>query len=168
MSQLQEPILASTARRLTDAGVARIRSALLPPGTLLLSSRAPIGYLALTETPVAINQGIIAMVCDGVVGAHYALHWSRSNMDAITMRASGTTFAEISKSSFRGIPFLAPPQPIHHAWTSLVTPVYDHVASNARQSRSLSAMRDTLLPQLVSGDVLVVESRKLAPWHDGE
>ena len=164
LSLLQDPILASTARRLTDAGLARIRSGLLRPGTVLLSSRAPIGYLAVTETPVVINQGIIAMVCDGLVGAHYALHWTRSNMDAIEMRASGTTFAEISKSSFRGIPFLVPPQPAHDAWESLVTSLYDHVASNARQSRSLASQRDALLPRLVSGEVRVVESSKLVRW----
>ena len=152
LSILQEPILASTARRLTDAGIARIRSGLLPPGTVLLSSRAPIGYLAVTETPVTINQGIVAMVCDGPVGASYALHWSRSNMDAIEARASGTTFPEISKSSFRELPFLVPTVSIHAAWDSLVAPLYDLVASNARQSRSLAAQRDALLPRLVSGE----------------
>ena len=153
LSTLQEPILASTARRLTDAGVARIRSGLLPPGTVLLSSRAPIGYLAVTETPVAINQGIAAMVCDGPVGAPYALHWTRSNMPAIETRSGGTTFAEISKSSFREIPFLVPGERIHAAWETLVAPLYYLVASNARQSRSLAEQRDALLPWLMSGEV---------------
>ena len=151
LSTLQEPILASTARRLTDAGVGRIRSGLLPVGTVLLSSRAPIGYLAVTETPAAINQGIVAMVCAGPVGAPYALHWTRSNMHAIEMRAGGTTFAEISKSSFREIPFLVPPESTHVAWQSLVSPLYDLVSSNARQSRALAEQRDALLPRLVGG-----------------
>ena len=155
LSALQEPILASTARRLTDAGIARIRSGLLPTGTVLLSSRAPIGYLAVTETPVAINQGIAAMVCDGPVGAPYALHWTRSNMPAIETRAGGTTFAEISKSSFREIPFLVPGERIHAAWETLVAPLYYLVASNARHSRSLAEQRDALLPWLMSGEVRV-------------
>ena len=107
----------------------------------------------MTETPVTINQGIVAMVCDGPVGASYALHWSRSNMDAIEARASGTTFAEISKSSFREIPLLVPPESTHAAWESLVAPLYDLVAANARQSRNVAAQRDTLLPQLVSGRI---------------
>ena len=153
LSALQEPILASTARRLTGAGIARIRSGLLPTGTVLLSSRAPIGYLAVTETPVTINQGIVAMVCDGPVGASYALHWTRSNMNAIEMRAGGTTFAEISKSSFREIPFLVPGERIHAAWETLVAPLYHLVASNARQSRSLAEQRDALLPWLMSGRI---------------
>ena len=155
LATLQEPILASTARHLTDAGVARIRSGLLPPGTVLLSSRAPIGYLAVTETPVGINQGIVAMACDGLVGAFYALHWTRSNMHAIETRAGGTTFAEISKSSFREIPFLVPPQSTDTAWQSLVSPLYDLVSSCARQSRVLTEQRDALLPRLVSGVVRV-------------
>ena len=163
LSTLQEPILASTARHLTDAGVARIRSGLLPVGTVLLSSRAPIGYLAVTETPVTINQGIVAMVCDGPVDASYALHWTRSNMNAIEMRAGGTTFAEISKSSFREIPFLVPPESTHAAWQSLVSPLYDLVSSNARQSRALAEQRDALLPRLVSGEVSVRDLRKVRP-----
>ncbi len=151
LSLLQAPVLASTARHLTDAGVSRIRSGLLPPGTLLLSSRAPIGYLAITETPVAINQGIIAMVCDGPVGAPYALNWTRANMDAIEARASGTTFAEISKSSFRELPFLAPPRPVHAAYEEIAAPLHERVSAIARRSRDISALRDTLLSPLVAG-----------------
>ena len=105
----------------------------------------------MTETPVAINQGIVAMACDGPIGALYALHWTRSNMPAIEMRAGGTTFQEISKSSFREIPFLVPTPSIHAAWDLLVAPLYELVASNARQSNSIGEQRDALLPRLISG-----------------
>ena len=155
LSLLQAPVLGSTARHLTDAGVTCIRSGLLPSGTLLLSSRAPIGYLAITETPVAINQGIIAMVCNGPVGALYALDWTRANMDAIEARANGTTFAEISKSSFRDLPFLTPSQPVHAAHEAIAGPLYRRVSAISRQSRALATQRDTLLPRLVSGEVRV-------------
>ena len=152
LSTLQEPILASTARRLTGAGIGRIGSRLLPPGTVLLSSRAPIGYLAVTETATAVNQGIIAMVCDGPVGAFYALQWTRCHMYAIEDRASGTTFAEISKSSFREIPFLVPSESTHAAWKSVAASLYGLLALNQRQSRALGAQRDALLPKLISGE----------------
>ena len=157
MSLLPWPILVSTARRLTDAGVARIRSGLLPPGTLLLSSRAPIGYLAITDAPVAVNQGIIAMVCEGAVGAPYTLHWVESNMAAVEARAGGTTFAEISKSAFRDLPFLVPPTPVHAAWDSIAAPLYARILAGARESATLAAMRDALLPRLVAGAVRVGE-----------
>jgi len=58
---LASPVLLQTERTITDAGLAQVASGLLPRGTVMLSSRAPIGYLAITEVPVAINQGFIAM-----------------------------------------------------------------------------------------------------------
>ena len=61
LSGLSVPVLLDTERRITDAGLSQIGSGLLPKGTVLLSSRAPIGYLAVAEIPVAINQGFIAM-----------------------------------------------------------------------------------------------------------
>lgn len=63
-SPLQAPILLDTDRKITDAGIAKISSGLLPAGTLLLSSRAPVGYLAIASIPVAINQGFIALKCN--------------------------------------------------------------------------------------------------------
>ena len=64
LSTLKFPVLLNTDRKITDAGLAKISSGLLPAGTVLLSSRAPIGYLAIAEVPTAINQGFIAMKCD--------------------------------------------------------------------------------------------------------
>ena len=65
MSRLTHPVLLDTERRITDAGVNAINSGVLPAGTVLMSSRAPVGYLAIAAVPTAINQGFIAMVCDG-------------------------------------------------------------------------------------------------------
>ena len=62
LASLSVPVLLKTERRITDAGLSKIGSGLLPPGTVLLSSRAPIGYLAVAETPVAINQGFIGIL----------------------------------------------------------------------------------------------------------
>lgn len=151
LSPLQEPILSSTSRRLTGAGVSRIGSGLLPTGTLLLSSRAPIGYLAITQSPVAVNQGIIAMICDGTVGTHYALNWTHGNLAIIKAYATGTTFSEISKSSFRSIPFLVPSVQVHGAWESIVAPLYSRIASNVNLRNTLAHKRDALLPLLLSG-----------------
>lgn len=63
LAQLEAPALLDTERCITEAGLAQISSGLLPAGTVLMSSRAPVGYLAISEIPVAINQGFIAMVC---------------------------------------------------------------------------------------------------------
>ena len=65
LSGVKDPILLSTDRKVTDKGLEKISSGLLPVGTILLSSRAPVGYLVISSVPTAINQGFIAMVCDG-------------------------------------------------------------------------------------------------------
>lgn len=152
MSKLASPILLDTKRHITDSGVEKISSGQLPIGTVLLSSRAPIGYLAITETPVSVNQGIIAMQT-GDVSNIYILLWTEANMETIKSRSGGSTFAEISKSNFRPIPALRPTDEVLAAFDELVRPLYERVVSNLRESVTLMMLRDTLLPVLVSGKI---------------
>ena len=74
--RLSVPVLLDTERRITDAGLSQIGSGLLPKGTVLLSSRAPIGYLAIAEIPVAINQGFIAMTPKTGASNIFLLLWA--------------------------------------------------------------------------------------------
>lgn len=152
-SSLQAPVLIDTERRLTDSGVAKISSGLLPVGTLLMSSRAPVGYLAISAIPVAINQGFIAMKCNERASNYFMLNWCQQNMAEIEARATGTTFAEISKQNFRPIPVVLPGKELMTAFTNAVAPIYSQITANLHQSRSLATLRDTLLPKLLTGEV---------------
>ena len=160
MSALSAPILLETERKVTDAGLAKISSGLLPVGTVLLSSRAPVGYLALAQVPVCVNQGFIAMICNGPVSNYYILNWTFENMDVIKGRASGTTFAEISKQNFRPILALVPPERIITAYDKLIAPLYTKMTLTLQQSRTLAALRDTLLPKLLSGELRVPDAEQ--------
>ena len=154
-SSLQAPVLLDTDRKLTDAGIAKISSGLLPAGTLLLSSRAPVGYLAIAAMPVAINQGFIALKCNERASNYFMLNWCQTNMPEIESRATGTTFAEISKQNFRPIRVVLPPKELMAAFTSKVTPLYAQITANLHQSRTLATLRDALLPKLLSGEITV-------------
>lgn len=154
-ASLLSPFLIDTDRKITDAGVAAISSGLLPTGTLLLSSRAPVGYLAIATVPVAINQGFIALKCNERASNYFMLNWCQENMAEIESRATGTTFAEISKSNFRPIPVVLPPKDIMATFTKKVSPLYAHVIENLLQSRTLATLRDTLLPKLLSGELSI-------------
>ncbi len=156
-SSLQAPILLDTDRKLTDAGISKISSGLLPAGTLLLSSRAPVGYLAIAAMPVAINQGFIALKCNHRATNFFMLSWCNTNMAEIKSRATGTTFAEISKRNFRPIGVLLPPTEVMAAFTAKVTPLYAQITANLHISRTLVSLRDTLLPKLVSGEMTIVD-----------
>lgn len=161
LSGVTVPVLLGTERRITDAGLQKISSGLLPAGTFLLSSRAPIGYTAISQVPIAINQGFIAVPPGGDLPASYLLFWTRFNMDAIKGRAGGTTFAEISKAAFRPIPAVVPPRNRLRDFEEAAGPLLQRVAANARESETLGALRDTLLPKLISGELRVPEAEAL-------
>ena len=158
LSGIASPVLLSTERKLSDAGLKKIGSGLLPVGSLLMSSRAPIGYLALTQVPMAINQGYIAIPPGGKLSPLYMLFWCQTNMDNIKGRANGSTFMEISKKAFRPIPALVPSQPVLVAFEALPANLFARLVENEKQSQSLTSMRDALLPRLISGQIAVARS----------
>lgn len=153
LSGIQDKVLLDTASKVTEAGLKKISSGLLPVDTVLLSSRAPVGYLALAKVPMAINQGYIAMKCEKQLPPEFVLQWCVHRMDEIKQRASGSTFAEISKKSFKPISVVVPTGEVLSAYKKLVKPLYDAITSNARQNEQLSILRDTLLPKLLSGEI---------------
>lgn len=158
LSGIAAPVLLDTERKLSDIGLAKVGSGLLPVGTLLLSSRAPIGYLAITQVPLAINQGYIAMPPGGLLPPLYMLYWCRQNMVNIKGRANGSTFMEISKKAFRPIPALVPPPEIIQAFTNVVQTLFDRLVENEKQAQTLASLRDSLLPRLISGQLHLPEA----------
>lgn len=161
MAGLAAPVLLKTERCLTDAGVARVSSGQLPRGTVLLSSRAPIGYLAIAEIPVSVNQGIIAMRCPREIPNVYVLLWARANMDQIEANANGSTFQEISKRNFRPIPMLVPDSACLSAFGRVTETIYQRIVAGEQQSGSLAALRDALLPKLVSGELRIKDVERI-------
>jgi type I restriction enzyme S subunit len=138
LASLTMPVLLQTDRRVTESGLAQISSGLLPPGTVLMSSRAPIGYLAVAEVPVAVNQGFIAMKAKPNVSNLFLLLWADSAQEAIVSRANGSTFLEISKSNFRPIPVVTPSADVMVAFDRLVRPLYERIVVSQRLAGTLA------------------------------
>lgn len=156
MSNLIDKILLETDRKITKAGLEKISSGLLPENTVLMSSRAPVGYLAIAKVPVAINQGYIAMKCESELSPEYIVQWAESVMDEIKQRASGTTFAEISKKNFKVIPVIVPDVDVVGEYSKSVSDIYAKVTEIIRETKYLAEVRDTLLPKLLSGELDLV------------
>jgi type I restriction enzyme S subunit len=163
LSGLSDPVLLSTERRISSSGLSKIGSGLLPVGTLLMSSRAPIGYLAIADMPVAINQGYIAIPPGGQLSPLYMLRWCQANMEGIKGRANGSTFMEISKKAFRPIPILVPPPKLLDVFEETCGTLFDRLVLNSKQAKTLAEIRDALLPRLISGKLQVLDSEKFAP-----
>ena len=152
--------LLKTDRKITEAGLKKISSGLLPVGTVLLSSRAPVGYLALTTEPTAINQGYIALKPKSGISNYFLLHWCESNLDEIKNRASGTTFAEISKAAFRPIRAIEPRDQVMEEFHEFVAPIYERILLSSKEMATLAELRDTLLPKLISGELRIPDAEK--------
>jgi type I restriction enzyme S subunit len=166
LSDLNTPVLLETGRRVSDSGLAQIGSGLMPKGTVLLSSRAPIGYMAIAEIPVAINQGFIAMKAKEGVSNLFLLFWTASSLELIKSRANGSTFLEISKSNFRVLEAVRPSHDVMAAFDRLIRPLYRRIVSNERECAELVALRDSLLPKLISGELRLASAagRRSPAW----
>jgi len=158
LAGMRSTVLLDTARHITDDGVRRISSRLLPQRTVLLSSRAPVGYTAMSMVEVAVNQGFIAIPPSDSVPSEFVLLWLRENMDRIKAHAGGTTFAEISKRAFRPLLMPVPPARALTEFEQAARPMFDLVAGHEREIRALSRIRDSLLPKLVSGEIRVPDA----------
>lgn len=162
LSSLGCPVLFNTERQITKAGLAQIGSGLLPVGTVLLSSRAPIGYLAMVQIPVAVNQGFIAMVCQRRLSNVFVCLWTKANMETIHQNANGSTFQEISKANFRPIKMTIGSSAILQAFDAASMPLFERIVANEKESRTLAATRDFLLPKLMSGEIRVKDAEAVA------
>ncbi|WP_417709068.1 restriction endonuclease subunit S [Roseibium aggregatum] len=96
-------------RNLSDQGYAKSSAKLLPTGTVLFTSRAPIGYCAIASNPIATNQGFKSLTLFGGISAEYTRHYLKWSKPFLETLASGTTFLELSGSKLQKAPFPLPP-----------------------------------------------------------
>ena len=155
LSKLTFPVLLKTERKITQKGLDSIASGLLPKNSLLLSSRAPIGYLAISQIETAINQGFIGIICNKKLSSMFMLWWVKNNLDAIKNMANGSTFQEINKSDFRIIKILVPKSEVLQLFDIVVSSVFNKIIENEKESQNLSQIRDSLLPRIMSGKIRV-------------
>lgn len=160
LSKQDDLFLFDTERQVTDAGLAKIGSGLSPVGTVLLSSRAPIGYLAIADVPTAVNQGFIAIRPSTKLPTSFALLWCQANMEKIKAAANGSTFQEISKRNFRPLTVVHTSQQVTNMFDGIVAPMFELMRSRAKENRTFAATRDLLLPKLMSGEIRLRDAER--------
>jgi type I restriction enzyme, S subunit len=110
LSNLQGAVISDTPRKLTGAGLASCSSAVLPVGSVLFSSRAPIGHVAINSVPMATNQGFKSFVPDdGVLDAKFLYWWLKAHRAYMESLGNGATFKEVSKAVVEKVEVPLPP-----------------------------------------------------------
>ena len=131
-------------RSLSQRGLDSSSAKLLPKGSVLLSTRAPIGYVALAKNPIATNQGFRSLVVrDGAV-PEYLYYWLKLNTEELERHASGSTFRELSGSSLKEIRLRLPPLEDQSAIARVLGALDDKIELNRRLSETLEEMARAL------------------------
>ena len=158
ISKKSSPILLSTDRSITQKGLEKIGSFLAPTGTVLISTRASIGDIAINELPIALGTGITGMVCNRGLSNLYVWLWASQNIELIKCNANGSVFMEISKNDFSRLNIVVPSNDALEAFDNAVKPIYQRIVSNEHENYSLMQTRDLLLSKLISGEIRFTES----------
>ena len=125
----------------------------MPEGTILFSSRAPIGYIAIASNTVTTNQGFKSVIPNTNVGTAFVYYFLKKALPTIEGMASGSTFKEISSSGMKSVPAIIPDNETLHKFSEFCKPLFKQQAVMEAENRKLSGIRDALLPKLMSGEI---------------
>ena len=142
---------------ITELGLRNSSATIMPAGTVLFSSRAPIGYIAIAEGEVTTNQGFKSVVPFDHVGTAFVYFFLKNALPTIESMASGSTFKEISGSAMRTVPAVIPDNNSLREFSEFCEPLFQQQRTLEAENRSLAALRDSLLPRLMSGELDVSE-----------
>lgn len=140
---------------ISELGLRESSAKLMPKGTVLFSSRAPIGYIAIAKNAVTTNQGFKSIVPFNNISSEYVYLLLKNNIGEIESRASGSTFKEISGGEMKKVPIILPPMDVINQFNEIATTLGKVQALLEDENNILSSIRDTLLPKLMSGEIRV-------------
>ncbi len=138
---------------ITELGLNNSSASIMPAGTVLFSSRAPIGYIAIADGEVTTNQGFKSVVPNSNVGTAFVYYFLKNALPTIESIASGSTFKEISGSAMRTVPAIIPDDESLQEFADFCEPLFQQQRTLEAENRSLAALRDSLLPKLMSGEM---------------
>jgi len=133
--------LSNSLRRITHKGLKSCSSELVPQGSLIITSRAPVGNVAIAEIELCTNQGFKALVCaKDVIKPVFGFHVLNSLKDELQSLSTGTTFTEISTTKLGDVPFPLPPLPEQRAIVRFFDHVDRRIRCSIRAKRKLIAL----------------------------
>ena len=148
-------ILLDTEKKITQKGLSSSAAKMLPPNTILMTSRASIGYFAVCEHEVCTNQGFISCIPKQEEMRYYLLFNLMNRVDEIKGKASGSTFLEIAKRTFRDMKICVPNEKLLHCFSLLISPIISKIRILEKGKTDLVNSRDRLLPKLMNGELLI-------------
>ncbi len=141
---------------ITEEGYNSTSTKLMPKGTILFTSRAPIGYISIAQNDICTNQGFKSLV-PKKAGTCFLYCFLKYVTPEIENKSTGSTFKEASGSLMKSLQVIMPEQKVFEDFETIVSPLFARIESLEKENSRLSLLRDTLLPRLMSGEIEVPE-----------
>ncbi|HEX6782100.1 MAG TPA: restriction endonuclease subunit S [Solirubrobacterales bacterium] len=169
LTRRQLRYVSTSSAAITDLGLQKSGARKFPPGSVLMTSRATLGVLAISKVEATCNQGFIVIPPTPDIPSEFVHEWLRSSAADLERLATGATFKEITKGAFKQFPVLVPASDVLAEFGAVVGPLGRLISSLEDASRKLMTTRDLLLPRLVTGqlDVSDVDLGTLTPPGSG-
>ena len=163
LTDYKKKYISKGRRNLTEAGLNNSSAKLLPKGSVLFSSRAPIGYVAISEKPLATNQGFRSLIPNDKLNSEYLYYFLKSAKNEAEKLASGTTFKEISGKNLGKLKIPVPPPPTQNRIVEKIEELFselDNGVENLKKAqKQLKTYRQAVLKDAFEGK-LTKEWRK--------
>ena len=141
---------------ITEEGYNSTSTKLMPKGTILFTSRAPIGYISIAQNDICTNQGFKSLV-PKKAGTCFLYCFLKCVTPEIENKSTGSTFKEASGSLMKSLQVIMPEQKVFEDFETIVSPLFARIESLEKENSRLSTLRDTLLPRLMSGELEIPE-----------
>ena len=155
LSDQKQKFVYQGERNISQAGYNSCSTHLLPPNTILMSSRAPIGLLSIAKTELCTNQGFKSFVPKAENISTYLYYYLNIHIKQIEQLGTGTTFKEVSREDVLKFPILKPSDTILDLWEERVSALNNKQFEIQKENEYLTKLRDGLLPLLMNGQVSV-------------
>ena len=155
LSDQKQKFVYKGERNISKAGYDSCSTHLLPINTVLMSSRAPIGLLAIAKAELCTNQGFKSFVPKEDRIATYLYYYLQSHIKQIEQLGTGTTFKEVSREDVIKFPILKPCDMVLNLWNERVAVINDRQLELQIENEHLTKLQNELLPLLMNGQVSV-------------
>ena len=153
LSNSNDKYITHGERDISEIGINNSSARLMPEGTVLLTSRAPIGYLGIAANEVCTNQGFKSIVPNGKFGSEFIYYTVEKMIGYLKLLGTGSTFTEISKAVVAKVKIVIPEELIVKRFEEMVLDICAKRKIIEKENKELVALRDFLLPLLMNGQV---------------
>jgi len=170
LGKLKKPTVDDTTRKITRLGLEKSSAKLFPENSIILSTRAPIGHLAINEVPMSTNQGCRGIVPSKKLDTWYLYYFLKKNVELLNSLGTGATFKELSTKALAGVEIPLPPLPEQQRIVSILDKAFaaiDKAKANAEQNlNNAKELFESYLQEVFKNKGDGWEEKKLGEVYD--